>query len=151
MPGVLLHHETPSQDWYFDQMVPWIHYIPIRTDVSDLEERYHWAEEHPSETEQIARAGTQFAHHMFSKRTIRQELESYFGETSTMGPILDGYQATDNETLESILATYATQKIYLTEVATCDRTSCEVKIQPTFQYQFSLTNRSDCNVIRCPY
>jgi hypothetical protein len=152
MPGVLFHHETPSQDWYFDRMIPWIHYLPLRTDISDLEERYRWAEDHPYETEQMARAGTNFARDMFSKRTIRKDLEYFFGESSTMGAILDGYQQSDDgETLETILSTYAAQKIYLTEVATCDEHFCEVRYQPSFQYRFSLSNRSDCNVINCPY
>ena len=54
MPGVLFHHETIMKDSYFDSLLPWVHYVPIREDASDLEEKLAWAEHHPHQTRQIS-------------------------------------------------------------------------------------------------
>jgi hypothetical protein len=55
MPGVLFHHETSMKDSYFDDLEPWTHYIPIKEDLSDLREKYEWAESHEKECRQIVR------------------------------------------------------------------------------------------------
>lgn len=54
MPGVLLHHETQMKDSYFDSLYPWVHYIPVREDLLDLEEQIQWAEENPHQARQIS-------------------------------------------------------------------------------------------------
>mmetsp|Transcript_28371 Transcript_28371/g.51816 ORF Transcript_28371/g.51816 Transcript_28371/m.51816 type:complete len:733 (+) Transcript_28371:106-2304(+) len=66
LPGVLFHHQTPTKDWFHDLLVPWEHYIPVETDLSDLREKFEWAESHPAETKRIAEAGTMFARWMGS-------------------------------------------------------------------------------------
>eukprot|EP00957_Ditylum_brightwellii_P118707 9054058-Ditylum_brightwellii.AAC.1 len=38
MPGVLFHHETLTRDWFYDEVKPWVHYIPVKMDLSDLRE-----------------------------------------------------------------------------------------------------------------
>ena len=43
IPGLLFHHETPMKDWFFDDLKPWVHYIPIEWDLSDLREKFEWA------------------------------------------------------------------------------------------------------------
>lgn len=36
--------------WFMeDHLVPWVHYIPLQNDFSDMEKRYIWAEAHPEE------------------------------------------------------------------------------------------------------
>ena len=66
LPGVLFHHVTPTKDWFHDLLVPWEHYIPIQTDLSDLREKYEWAESHPEEARRISENGTRFAQWMAS-------------------------------------------------------------------------------------
>ncbi len=66
MPGVLFHHVTPTKDWFHDLLVPWEHYIPVETDLSDLRKKFEWAETHPVEAKQIAEQGTAFARWMGS-------------------------------------------------------------------------------------
>lgn len=55
MPGVLFHHETSMKDSYFDELAAWTHYIPVKEDLSDLREKYEWAESHEKECRQIVR------------------------------------------------------------------------------------------------
>ena len=64
LPGVLLHHETPSYDWYHEDLVPWVHYIPVKTDLADLRERYDWAQSHVEESFRISQRGTEFIRQM---------------------------------------------------------------------------------------
>ncbi|KAL7531968.1 hypothetical protein ACHAWF_003976 [Thalassiosira exigua] len=64
LPGALFHHVTPAKDWYHDRLEPWVHYVPVRQDLSDLREKYDWAESHPDEARRIAEAGTAFARAM---------------------------------------------------------------------------------------
>ena len=54
MPGVLFHHETFMKDSYFDDLIPWRHYIPIKEDLSDLRAKYQWARAHDDVCRQIS-------------------------------------------------------------------------------------------------
>lgn len=46
------------QSWILeDQLEPWRHYIPVRADLSDLEEQVEWAMHHPAACQEIARQG----------------------------------------------------------------------------------------------
>jgi hypothetical protein len=47
----------PARDWFHQFLKPWVHYIPVASDLSDLEDRWKWAEAHPKEAQRIAAAG----------------------------------------------------------------------------------------------
>ena len=47
--------------WYYPSIHPWVHYVPVQADLSDLEERLHWCFEHSEEARAIAEAGRAFA------------------------------------------------------------------------------------------
>jgi hypothetical protein len=148
MPGMLFHHETPTHDWYFDQMIPWKHYVPIRTDLSHLKTQFEWAESHPVEAKRIAKQGTEFARYMLSKSTLAAELERYFGEVS-LGRLVDAYKpaASGNDTLKSILQEYQSRDIHLVPVSWCNQTFCHSKLKPHFTYTYSLSNKSQCSMM----
>ena len=50
---------TPTKDYIHDHMRPWIDHVPVKSDLSDLREKYDWAEAHPDAAEAIARRGTE--------------------------------------------------------------------------------------------
>lgn len=52
---------SPRQfrQWYYDRLAPWVHYIPVAEDLTDLPERLAWCTEHPRDCQQIAQAGQQ--------------------------------------------------------------------------------------------
>ncbi len=29
LPGLLFHHETSTQDYFHDDLLPWVHYVPV--------------------------------------------------------------------------------------------------------------------------
>ena len=56
--GILIFRPEHSRYLlYYNIMKPWVHYIPIKSDYSDLEDKYKWAEENINETVRIAYNG----------------------------------------------------------------------------------------------
>ncbi|CAE8609744.1 unnamed protein product [Polarella glacialis] len=62
--------------WFRHGLKPFVHYIPVREDLSDLRKQLAWARAHPNETESIRRAGFEFARKYVAKKTESKEEES---------------------------------------------------------------------------
>lgn len=60
------------RQWYYDRIRPWEHFIPVKSDMSDLAEKLDWARSNLPEAEAIARKGQQFARSM----TLESETEA---------------------------------------------------------------------------
>lgn len=80
MPGVLFHHETPMRDSFYDDIQPWVHYIPLNEDLSNLEERVNWAKENPDECASISKRATQFAQKMMTSDGLIEHTKKTFVE-----------------------------------------------------------------------
>lgn len=52
---------TAFQDWVFRKLVPWVHYVPIRLDFSDLDERLEWLMDNDAVARSIGAAGRKHA------------------------------------------------------------------------------------------
>ncbi|KAL7536446.1 hypothetical protein ACHAXR_007169, partial [Thalassiosira sp. AJA248-18] len=61
LPGLLFHHVTPTKDYLHDKIEPWVHYVPIKADLSDLQDKYHWAQTHPKMSQSISDNATELA------------------------------------------------------------------------------------------
>ncbi|KAL7447989.1 hypothetical protein ACHAWC_000255, partial [Mediolabrus comicus] len=59
MPGLLFHHVTPTKDYIHDYIKPWVHYVPVQSDLTDLLEKLEWAESHPKEAKRISDNATE--------------------------------------------------------------------------------------------
>ena len=104
MPGLLFHHETPAKDWFYDEIKPWVHYVPVDLLLSNLYDMYQWAENHPMQAKAIARQGQEFARMVASDEYWNMTFETKY--VQGLGHIVDAYQPFPNETLESILEGY---------------------------------------------
>lgn len=122
MPGLLFHHETLTKDFFYDEMKPYVHYVPVKQDLSDLKEKFEWAESHPEEAQAIAKAGTELALRLGSDEYIRELYDDLF--VQHVGKIVNSYQAQEGETVESILATYEEAGLPMKEYGECDDTEC---------------------------
>ena len=49
------------RQWYYDTLSPWRHFVPVKADLSDLQEKIDWCREHDNECAEIASAGCDFA------------------------------------------------------------------------------------------
>ena len=49
------------RQWYYDSLQPWVHFIPVRSDLSDLRDMVQWFAAHDSEARDIAARGRELA------------------------------------------------------------------------------------------
>lgn len=56
--------------WYFNGLQPWIHFVPIKPDGSDLQEVFDWCTSNAQECEKIAEAGSRHMHIMLDETIL---------------------------------------------------------------------------------
>ena len=59
---------SPMADFYDAELKPWVHYVPVESDLSDLAERYAWAQNNPAKAREIAAAGAVYARDMSAEK-----------------------------------------------------------------------------------
>ncbi len=55
------------RQWYYDRLIPGVHFLPVRPDLSNFDEVVRWALDHESECAEMGRRARQFATSMFYK------------------------------------------------------------------------------------
>lgn len=143
MPGLLFHHETPAKDWFYDELVPWKHYVPVRTDLTDLREKFEWAEANEDKAQEIAKEATLFVRRLFANRSLQRHHETYFGEN--LVNFMKAYRGSHNETVSSTLKTYDMSNLTYRHSATCTRDFCFLQTR-SGPRSFDLRS-SDCYAI----
>ncbi|KAL7465301.1 hypothetical protein ACHAXS_005628 [Conticribra weissflogii] len=93
MPGLLFHHVTPTKDYNYDLLVPWVHYVPIKEDLSDLHEKYLWAESHPLLARQISDRATEFARRLGTYQGFHEMYLDLYKQP--LERLLEAYQPTE--------------------------------------------------------
>lgn len=127
MPGVLFHHETKTKDWFYDEIKPWIHYIPIEWDLSDLREKYEWAEANPEECQAISQRATDFFLNYRGRKNIQDLYHRLFQKY--LGSLVDAYVPKENNSVQDILNSYKNQEGFEDKdefypFGTCDEKEC---------------------------
>jgi len=89
LPGVLLHHETQAYDWFHEDLIPYVHYIPVSVDLEDLRHKFEWAETHQKEAKTISDAGTAFMRYMGTMEYWERMYDRLF--LRRMGPTINTY------------------------------------------------------------
>ncbi|MEM7174640.1 MAG: glycosyl transferase family 90 [Chlamydiota bacterium] len=59
--SVPFKQQTALMQWYYSGLKPYIHYIPVKSDFSDLIDQVMWAERHDDEAKRIAQNSARFA------------------------------------------------------------------------------------------
>jgi hypothetical protein len=49
------------EQWFYDEIAEWEHYVPIKPDLSDLAEKIEWCRVHDREAEAVGKRGQEFA------------------------------------------------------------------------------------------
>jgi hypothetical protein len=70
--SVVLKMDSPIEQWYYRELVPWKHYIPVAKDLSDLEHVYTWLITHDEQARQIAIEGDRAARQLVLERSLAQ-------------------------------------------------------------------------------
>ena len=58
MGSLVFMVDSGYADWWYADLKPWKHYVPVKGDSSDLHQQVIWAESHPADALAIAVAGT---------------------------------------------------------------------------------------------
>jgi hypothetical protein len=66
--------------WFSDFLVPYVNYIPVAYDLSDLQEKIRWTLDHPMEGEEIANRAMGLASMLFSPEFQREYLSNRIRE-----------------------------------------------------------------------
>lgn len=59
--SVTFKPDSNEVQWFYRDLKPYIHYIPVQADLSDLIEKFEWAKAHDAECKIIAQKAAQFA------------------------------------------------------------------------------------------
>mmetsp|Transcript_5426 Transcript_5426/g.8897 ORF Transcript_5426/g.8897 Transcript_5426/m.8897 type:complete len:513 (+) Transcript_5426:119-1657(+) len=121
-PGVLFHHETPTKDFFYDDMKPWVHYIPVRTDLTDLKQKFDWAEKNPEGAKLISEEATRFAEHLISRQYLAKTYRTLF--IDYLGQVVRSYKPQGKHSLDSLLQQYHDAGMIIHPLSTCDETFC---------------------------
>lgn len=59
--SVMLKQESDNIQWYYAPLQPYVHYIPLKNDVSDIEEKVIWARNNDNQVQAIIKNANNFA------------------------------------------------------------------------------------------
>lgn len=75
MKSVVLKVDLPYKLWFFDLLKPYEHFIPVKSDLSDLYEKIEWCKAHDLECQRIAMNAYEFYKNKLSKDGILTYLQ----------------------------------------------------------------------------
>lgn len=73
--SLLLKHSSPNVQWYYHNLQPYVHYLPINEDFSDLQKQYEWAEANQEQAQQIIANAQALAQAVFTPAAIDHATE----------------------------------------------------------------------------
>ncbi len=74
MRRVVLLIDYPYKEYYSHLLIPMIHYVPIKADLSDLISKIKYLESHPEVYEKISENATIFSREHFNKQQILADM-----------------------------------------------------------------------------
>ena len=66
--SLVFRADSPMADFYDAELQPWVHYVPVAWDLSNLAERYLWAQNNQAKAREIAAAGAVYARDMSAEK-----------------------------------------------------------------------------------
>jgi hypothetical protein len=70
--SVVFKIDSLYEQWYFNKLIPWKHFIPLTANLDNIIDCYNWAVSHPNEVQDIIRN----AHLLTESITYQQEVEN---------------------------------------------------------------------------
>lgn len=61
-------------EWFYSRIEPWVHYVPVSLDLSDLEEKVAWARLHDDEAQAIVKR----ANHFMAEETRQEDHDCFW-------------------------------------------------------------------------
>ena len=71
--SVTLKQETEDIQWFYPALKPWVHYIPLKRDMSDLVEKVKWVLANDGKAKKIAEQSTKFV----KENLMMEDIDTY--------------------------------------------------------------------------
>jgi hypothetical protein len=68
--GCVIRQEERSYEWFEHFVEPWVHYVPVKWDLSDLMKQIAWAKANDDRAREIAEAALKRSRELFSRRKM---------------------------------------------------------------------------------
>ncbi len=62
--------------WFYEELIPWKHFVPVQADLSDLLDKIDWANNRENQVLKIIQQANEFAQSHLSRSAILQYLYS---------------------------------------------------------------------------
>lgn len=82
--AVVLKPWTAGYPFLYSALEPWVHYVPVRSDLSDLVKRVAWLQEHDDDAARIGRAAAEWARTNLSPEAIDAYVEALIRAAAEM-------------------------------------------------------------------
>ena len=82
--STLLKPFSHNIQWYYKALQPYVHYLPLKEDLSDLQGAYEWLKTHDAEAQRIADEGRNLGLSIFSKQAIEEYFATLIYEYSRL-------------------------------------------------------------------
>jgi hypothetical protein len=88
MGSCILKVESDWLQWYYPDLKPWQHYIPVKGDLSDFPTLVEWCLGHDHEAQLIALRGQEFASRLTYSVEMSRAANNFYNRLTTSGPPL---------------------------------------------------------------
>jgi hypothetical protein len=72
--SVLLKVKSNWQQWYYDELKEWIHYIPIENDFSDLNDKIKWCKNNDDKCKKIVENARKFVNEKLNLKYVNNKI-----------------------------------------------------------------------------
>jgi len=83
MQSVILMVESDWYNWYMSSLIPYVHYVPVKRDMSDLLEKIHWCIDNDDLCKVIAENSYQFYLTYLNKDSVLDYMQCVLGKLHT--------------------------------------------------------------------
>lgn len=81
----VLKVESPFEMWFYDRLQPWVHYVPVAADLSDLAERIDWCLAHDERCRWIGNNGAVLAASLDDGSQLRASCHAFLAAAAVSG------------------------------------------------------------------
>mmetsp|Transcript_14859 Transcript_14859/g.32061 ORF Transcript_14859/g.32061 Transcript_14859/m.32061 type:complete len:547 (+) Transcript_14859:210-1850(+) len=118
LPGLLFHHETETRDYYYNRLEPYVHFVPVKQDLSDLKEKYDWAEQNPEKAKEISERATALIKSFGTTEGMESLFKEYVEEP--LNKVISAYQPVDGSFQEVLEELIAAADLHISSTCTSD-------------------------------
>jgi hypothetical protein len=80
----VLKVDSPYEQWFYKHLQPWIHYVPVANDLSDLPEKVQWCLRNERASHEIASAGRRLAESLSFDTEMSRATQTFLSVAQAM-------------------------------------------------------------------